>query len=250
MPVTEPPVLIAHRGHAAVCPENTLPALDSAADAGARWVEIDVQLTADGVPVLLHDDDLERTSGHKVSVFSLTAAALAGFCVGEPARFGERFAGLRAPTLSEFDAWLRARPGVQAFVELKTESIQRFGRGAMVDACLEALGPPGERWVPLSYDEGILAVFADRGAERLAWVIREFDQETVARAQALPARWLFRNHERMDPGPLPEGPWSWVPYEVDNPELARDLAARGARWLETMHFGALARALGIGGKSG
>jgi glycerophosphoryl diester phosphodiesterase len=248
--MTEPPVLVAHRGHAAVCPENTLPALDSAVEAGARWVEIDVQLTGDGVPVLLHDDDLERTSGRKVSVFSLTAAALAAVCVGEPARFGERFAGVRVPTLSEFDAWLRARPGVRAFVELKTESIQRFGRGAVVDACLQALGPPDDRWVPLSYDEAILAVFADRGAERLAWVVREFDGETGARAAALPARWLFRNHERMAAGPLPEGPWSWVPYEVDSPALARDLVARGARWLETMHVGALTRALGVDGKSG
>jgi len=248
--MSELPILVAHRGHAAVCPENTLPALDSAVDAGARWVEIDVQLTADAVPVLLHDDDLERTSGRKVSIFSLTAAALAAVCVGEPARLGERFAGVRVPTLSEFGAWLRANPGVRAFVELKTESIQRFGRAAVVDACLQALGAPGDRWVPLSYDEAILAVCADRGAEHLAWVVREFDPETAARAEALPARWLFRNHERMAPGPLPEGRWSWVPYEVDSPALARDLVARGARWLETMHVGALARALGVGEKSG
>lgn len=236
------PVLVAHRGHAAVYPENTLPALDSAVEAGARWVEVDVQLTADGVPVLLHDDDLERTSGEKASVFSITAADLAGFPAGEPARFGHRFAGVRAPTLSEFGRWLAAHGPTRAFVEFKIESIERFGRHAVVDACLESIGSPGQ-WVPLSYDAGILEVFADRGATELGWVVRQFDSEIAARARALPAKWLFRNHRRMEPGALPPGPWEWVPYEVGDVELARALMARGARWLETTAIGELARAL-------
>lgn len=241
--MTKAPVLVAHRGHAQVCPENTLPALDSAAVAGARWVEVDVQLTADGVPVLLHDDDLERTSGQMASVFSLTAAALAAIPVGEPGRFGARFGGVRAPTLREFAGWLDAHPRIRAFVEIKVESISRFGRTAVADACLEALGPPG-RWVPLSYDDGILAVFGDRGAGELAWVVRDFDEETATRARVLPATWLFRKHERMEPGPLPAGPWTWVPYEVGDEALARSLMARGATWLETMAVGALAEAFG------
>ncbi|MEJ2513750.1 MAG: glycerophosphodiester phosphodiesterase family protein [Gammaproteobacteria bacterium] len=241
------PVLVAHRGHAAVCPENTLPALDSAVAAGARWLEVDVQLTADGVPVLLHDDDLARTSGQAASVFSMTAADLADVPVGEPARFGDRFSQVRAPTLPEFARWLAGQEGVRGFVEIKTESLERFGRQAVADAVLEAGAPARGRWVPLSYDADVLDILRRRGAPAPAWVVREFDDEAAATAADLGVRWLFRNHERMSPGPLPAGPWTWVPYEVASVALARDLMARGATWLETMAVARLAGALGCRG---
>ena len=56
------PELVAHRGNAADFPENTLPALRSALDAGIPWVEIDVHLSADGVPFVIHDVRLDRTT--------------------------------------------------------------------------------------------------------------------------------------------------------------------------------------------
>lgn len=52
-----------HRGAKALAPENTLASMKAAAEAGARWVEFDVMLTADGEPVLFHDDTLQRTTG-------------------------------------------------------------------------------------------------------------------------------------------------------------------------------------------
>ena len=55
--------LVAHRGNAREYPENTLPALQSALDLGARFLEIDVHMSADGVPVVIHDADLVRTTG-------------------------------------------------------------------------------------------------------------------------------------------------------------------------------------------
>lgn len=241
--MTEMPTLVAHRGYAAHWPENTLPALEGAAAAGARWVEVDVQLCADGVPVVLHDADLERVAGRGISVFGITAAALAAIPVGEPARFGARFADTRAPTLREFASWLAGHPDVSAFVELKTESIERFGCNAMVEACMAAMAPVRGRWAPISFDYEVLALAGDAGADALGWVVRGHDATIEARARQLPARWLFCNHERLPPGPLPPGPWDWVIYEVDDAALARSLAGRGARWLETMAIGELRSAL-------
>lgn len=237
------PTLVAHRGYAANWPENTRPALEAAVAAGARWVEVDVQLCADGVPVVLHDADLARVSGRAASVFSLGSAELADIPVGEPARFGQRFAGLRALTLAEFAAWLAATPEVSAFVELKPESIERFGRNAVVDACMVAMAPAPGRWAPISYDYEALALAADAGAPRLGWIVRGFDAAVEAHARALPADWLFCNHERLPPGPLARGPWEWVLYEVGEAALARALMARGARWLETMAIAELRNAL-------
>lgn len=240
------PTLVAHRGHAAVCPENTLPALESAVAAGARWVEVDVQLTADAVPVLLHDVDLERITGRSVSVFSLTAAELAELAVNVPSRFDDRFAELRAPKLASFAGWLGSHDGVGAFVELKPQSLEQFGRQAVVDRCLEALAPVARRVVPISFDFEVLMLLRDTGFAGLGWIVRGFSEAVVAGADQLGARWLFIDHQRLPPGPLPAGPWTWVPYEVGTVALARELLDRGATWLETMAWAELAEGLGGG----
>lgn len=57
------PRVIGHRGAAAYAPENTLASFREARRRGATWVEIDVKLTADGVPIVMHDDSLKRTTG-------------------------------------------------------------------------------------------------------------------------------------------------------------------------------------------
>ncbi|OQX28143.1 MAG: hypothetical protein BWK80_01685 [Desulfobacteraceae bacterium IS3] len=65
------PIIIAHRGARSLAPENTLPAAQKAVELGADAWEIDVQLTADGVPVVIHDETLSRTSDvRKKAVFS------------------------------------------------------------------------------------------------------------------------------------------------------------------------------------
>ena len=71
------PTLVAHRGHAAGCPENTLPALEEALAAGAAWVELDVQLSSDLVPHLFHDRTLERIADtHRVLVIDFADVTL------------------------------------------------------------------------------------------------------------------------------------------------------------------------------
>lgn len=248
--MTENPTLVAHRGLAVRWPENTLPALQAAVEAGARWVEVDVQLSQDGVPVLLHDADLVRVAGRPEAVFDLPAAALADIPVGEPARFGSRFPAARAPTLARFAQWLAGTEGVCAFVELKSQSIERFGRNAVADACMRAMTPAQGRWFPIASDYEILALAGDLGAPELGWIVRGFDPAIETRARALPARWLFCNHERLAPGPLPRGAWEWVLYEVADATLARGLLARGARWLETMAIDELHDALQLGPAAG
>jgi glycerophosphoryl diester phosphodiesterase len=57
------PKVIGHRGAAAYAPENTLESFREARKRGATWVETDVKLTSDGVPILMHDDSLKRTTG-------------------------------------------------------------------------------------------------------------------------------------------------------------------------------------------
>lgn len=70
--VTKPRV-IGHRGASAAAPENTLPAYDAAFSSGCGWIEADVQPTADNVPMMLHDGDLDRTTDGCGSIRDLSA---------------------------------------------------------------------------------------------------------------------------------------------------------------------------------
>ncbi|MFD9908197.1 glycerophosphodiester phosphodiesterase [Streptomyces sp. NPDC059063] len=102
------PVVVAHRGASAYAPENTLAAIDKAADLGFRWVENDVQRTKDGVLVIVHDDNLKRTTNVEEvfpdrapwKVKDFTAAEIAKLDAGS--WFGPKFAGARVPTLTQY----------------------------------------------------------------------------------------------------------------------------------------------------
>ena len=82
-PMAALPRLIAHRGLSASAPENTLAAVRAAHEAGITWVELDVQLLADGTPVIWHDATVKRCSnGHgrlaKLSLAEARRLAVAG----------------------------------------------------------------------------------------------------------------------------------------------------------------------------
>ncbi|MFM9443934.1 glycerophosphodiester phosphodiesterase [Streptomyces acidiscabies] len=102
------PVVVAHRGASAQAPENTLAAVDKAAEMEVAWVENDVQRTKDGELVVIHDDTLRRTT-NAAKIFpgrapwkvkDFTAAEIAQLDAGS--WFGPAFAGQRVPTLKQF----------------------------------------------------------------------------------------------------------------------------------------------------
>lgn len=235
------PILVAHRGYAARYPENTLPALQAAVDAGACWLEFDVQLSADAVPVLLHDASLQRTAGRPETVFALNARQLQKISVGETARFGDRFRAVKLPTLAEVVAWLETVPQVQAFVEVKTESIQRFGVERVCRAVQSALEPVRDRCVLISYDDALLFAARRAAPVRIGWVAAAWDEAHLRRARALAPDFVFANHTRLPPEPEPlwPGPWQWAVYEITETAQALALAARGIAFIETMAVGGL-----------
>jgi len=93
------PKLIGHRGALASAPENTLAAIRQAHKEGATWVELDVMLTKDKQPVIIHDDKLDRISNGTGNVDDLTLEELRKFDFGS--WFDKKFAGEKIPTLQE-----------------------------------------------------------------------------------------------------------------------------------------------------
>ena len=98
IPASLPPV-IGHRGAASHAPENTLAGIRKAAALGVRMIEFDAKLTADGVPILMHDDALDRTTSGSGPVRQTALAVIRTLDAG--AWFGQDFAGEPVPTLAE-----------------------------------------------------------------------------------------------------------------------------------------------------
>jgi glycerophosphoryl diester phosphodiesterase len=112
------PSVVGHRGSMGHRPENTLAAFAHAAKQGAEWIELDVQLSKDGVPVVLHDTTLGRTTNGKGAVAQKTAAQLAKLDAGS--WYSEKYAGEGIPSLDGVLAWAKEnRIGVE--IEIKND---------------------------------------------------------------------------------------------------------------------------------
>lgn len=125
--------IIAHRGASAEAPENTRAAIELAAELGARWVEIDVQLTADDELVVIHDATVDRTTDGTGAVLDLTLAQLRELDAGS--WFDPAFAGQRIPTLDDvvrcclehdLHLQLELKPARGNDRELTRRALQRF----------------------------------------------------------------------------------------------------------------------------
>ena len=119
----ERPVVIGHRGAAATHPENTLLSFEAALDAGAQILESDVHLTRDGIPILLHDPSLERTTNGDGLAAALDWSEIAERDAGYQfasagGRFPFRGQGIQVARL---DAAFAAFPDARFNLEIKSE---------------------------------------------------------------------------------------------------------------------------------
>ena len=116
--------VIGHRGAGGVAPENTRAAIERAISAGAQWVEIDVQETADGEVVVMHDSDLMKNAGVDLKVWDATVDEITAVDVGTS--FDPQFHDERVPTLREILNLCKGRIGI--IIELKS-----YGHGQMLE---------------------------------------------------------------------------------------------------------------------
>jgi len=123
------PFLIGHRGYARFAPENTPAAFEAALEAGCDGVELDVRLTADGVPIVHHDAEGREGEG-RLELEGMRAADLAGLVLQD--RSGRRYT---VPTLGDVLAGLSRR----ALVNVEVKPPLQGRHDAVAAAVLEAL---------------------------------------------------------------------------------------------------------------
>ena len=242
-------LLIGHRGEPEHYPENSLAGFRAVLDAGARYIETDVQITADGVAILSHDPTLLKITEHELAITETDYRVMRELPAGYASRFGERFRDLRIARLDEFAALLQHYPQARAFVELKHASIKARSAAGVTDLVLAALGDSLSQCIIISFEYEALTHVREIGTLPIGWVLPEWSAATRTLAAELAPEYLFCNRKRLPPEsePLWQGPWEWVVYTVNEPDEVAAFRARGIGLVETNVITRLLAGHGPGG---
>lgn len=209
------PRVIGHRGAAAHAPENTLASFAKAADLGCAMVEFDVRLTADGVPVVFHDDTLDRCAGVHGAVGRLSLSRL-------------RTVAPQVPTLAEV-LELCAGCGLAVDMEIKPDR----GMGAATAATAIRVARDCGQAAPLlsSFDADALAVSRDLAPDwPRALLVERVPADWARRVATLGCCALGAHHRALPTplvGQLKAAGLAVLAFTVNRPGRARRLWSRG-----------------------
>ncbi|MDR9436375.1 MAG: FAD-dependent oxidoreductase [Thiohalophilus sp.] len=242
--------LVAHRGYPHHYPENSLAGIQAALATGARYVEVDVQLSRDGVPVLFHDRELLRLCHHPGAIHDYTWSQLQALDVhatGDSPRLSH------APlvALSDLVAIIPTMPGVRFFIELKRVAFEQMGIEPVLEAVLPMLQPVAEQCCVISYQLDALKQVRERTTLPIGAVIDKWAEREAPAIVELHSDYLFCNLESLpEHGPLQLGDTQLAVFESVDPQQARQLLARGVDLVETFAIGEMRQALAPGDSQG
>nr|BFE68653.1 glycerophosphodiester phosphodiesterase family protein [Actinoplanes digitatis] len=174
---------VAHRGYSAVAPENTLPALAAGVLAGATFIEFDVRTTADGVPVVIHDRTVDRTTDGTGKVWELTLDEVSALDAGS--WFSPAYAGTRIPRLTEVLDLLRPHAAPAAELLLEIKPLATLEQVKNIIGLVAGAGLLG-RTVVQSFDPAVVALVAEAAPDTRRGLLRDgFDAGQLAVALEL-----------------------------------------------------------------
>ena len=171
---------VAHRGYSTTAPENTLAAYRLAAQNGFSMVECDVEFTKDGVPVLLHDATIDRTSNGTGNIADLTLEQVRAYDFGSWK--SAAYAGEQIPTFAEFIA-LCKELDLHPYIEIKNTISAEYAK-TLYDIVAEAEMLDSVTWISFSATSLSLIKDLDDTA-RLGLVVSDVTADVITTAQSL-----------------------------------------------------------------
>jgi len=239
--------ILAHRGASRAAPENTLAAFAAALRAGADGIELDVRLSRDGVPVVIHDATLDRTTDGRGPVSDATAAELSARDAGS--WFGPEFRSERVPVLS--DVLQLFGRDLEFRVEIKHDTFRgaRFTAQQVTDVIRRYHPDPAAVWIS-SFNPGVLAwcrrlapeagtarLFSPTASHRAARWHRGLGWMGVRAVDVPVAATVFRaGRDRIWESRLAvwrRRGFRLAAWTVDDPALLRPLKRLGFQWIIT-----------------
>ncbi len=232
--------LVAHRGQPVSYPENSLEGFSFVIQAGATYLETDVNITSDGVPVLSHDAHLLKLTGKQIIIADHNYDEIKDIPAGFSERFGDKFKQSRIATVEQFSALLKDWPDVTCFIEIKEPCLNYYGMKA-VDLILQALTDIIPQIVIISFDYDAVVYTSKNYDIAVGWVLPEWSEENRLKCSQLNPRYLFVSTEFCpeDKSELWSGSWEWVIYTVNQAEEVEHFAGLGIELIETNCFSEL-----------
>ncbi len=228
------PYLVAHRGCMAYYPENTLVSLEAAIQGGAQHIEFDLQCSADGELILMHDTDLQRTCGVQGNVFEMAFSELKNIRAHEPERFSLAFFKQHIPHINDVVKLLKKYPHVTAFVEIKKEALDYFGVENVMPRLMQDLEVVFSQCIIISYDYESLEYVRRYSHYKIGWVLTKYDDASHSKANTLKADVMIVNHNKIPADKnLWQGSWQWMVYDINDPYEAIEYASYGIEYVET-----------------
>ena len=222
------PRIVAHRGGGALAPENTLGAIRLGASRGFKGVEFDVMLTADALPIIIHDETLERTTNGRGSVPKMNYSELVSLDAG---------GGERIPTFEEA-AQLCRELGVWANVEIKPAQGHERATGLAVALLARELWR-GAALQPLLSSFSVVALEAAQEAApelRRGFLVGKVPEDWQATMQRLDCAALHCNYKALTPAlaqAIHGAGYGILLWTVNDPAIARQMLDYGADCLVT-----------------
>ncbi|MGH1540417.1 MAG: glycerophosphodiester phosphodiesterase family protein [Arenicella sp.] len=237
------PQLIAHRGYSGRYPENTLLAYQAAYAYGGRWMELDIQLTEDLIPIVHHDVSLQRMAGVDLDIRRVKAKQLKKYSAFYPERFADEFVGNGFTKLKHLVKWASTHKDIRLFIEIKQQSIDEFGVPVCMDEVFRRIKKIQQQCVIISFNDEILDYARKTNSLEVGWVIPEWSDSVQQRAEQLQPEFLFTNKKHLpeDKQSWWSGSWVWAIYNVDTPEEALQWFDKGIDLIETNELGLLVR---------
>lgn len=215
------PRVIAHRGACAYAPENTMAAFEKARDLGATWVETDVMLTLDNVPVLNHDDSLKRTIGVDVLVANCPCSELDQYT----------FKGEHIPHLDVLLTFLKQN-NMGINLELKPTLNREKETARIAMQTLIASGFPKDRVLISSFSlVAIETAYAQAPEYHYGWLSENDRNMEMGLSSHIPFVSMNINHERASRQLIAElnaKGYDVLCFTVDDKKRAQDLIEMGA----------------------
>ena len=227
--------IVAHRGWSSHYPENSVPAMQAAIEAGCRWIECDVQFSRDSMPMVFHDAALARTTGYEGDIFNYPARELGTIQLEYPEGSEPQLTYI--PRLADFLELLSSHPDVTLLVEIKDESLQCFGLGACMEILLAEIEKVREQVVIIAFDSVALAWARRQAGLRIGWILAHLDSASREQAETLRPEFLICNHKKLESVEPWPGPWEWMVYEINDHVTANRFARRGINFIETADVG-------------
>lgn len=228
------PEFVAHRGDNKHYPENSYKGIEAALKAGAKYVEFDVQMTADLQFIVHHDADLKRTAHQDVSIFSHSYDELRKFSIHESTRFSHRHYPTPISLLTEILQLLAQYPNTTAFIEVKVQSLKQWGKEKVMDALLSLLKSYQGKHVVISFSALALHYLKQYSDLAVGWVIKDYTKKSYDKAVALKPEFLICDYKKITQDKAPwQGSWEWMLYSINNPSDAFYYAQLGVELIET-----------------